>query len=289
MAILNDEGKTVVRLLLREGEALLGNGRERRPLPPRIQFLPLEGHRAEGKKVISFIRKTVGLEGDRRTELAAVRDALGQAHDGYSSSFTLVLDPRITAADATRRIHRTLFQTMLANREGVTRNWDPEFLHDFRVAVRRTRSALSQLKDLFPMADVDHFSEEFHWLGVKTGPSRDIDVYLLNIPRYRAALPPEARDDLEPLVQFLQDRKKVEHERLRRCLRSKRFSRLLEDWQAFLEAVGAADPGPPRRRAPHSGGSLGTNLEGIQKGPQEGWENWPEFFSRSAASPSDRL
>ncbi|MCJ7630198.1 MAG: CHAD domain-containing protein [Longimicrobiales bacterium] len=250
VAIVNEKGETVVRLLLREGEALCSNGRERTHLPPRLQFVPLKGHRAEGEKVTSFIRRTFGLERDRRTELAAVRDALGQSQDGYSSSFTLVLDPQITAVEATRRIHRTLLHTMLANREGVARNWDSEFLHDFRVAVRRTRSVLSQLKGIFPAADVDHFSEEFQWLGVKTGPARDIDVYLLNIPRYRAALPPEARDDLEPLVRFLQDRKKIEHERLRRCLRSKRFSRLLEDWQAFLDAAGAPAPDLPKAGRP---------------------------------------
>ncbi|MFC1662475.1 CHAD domain-containing protein, partial [Gemmatimonadota bacterium] len=39
---------------------------------------------------------------------------------------------------------------MRANEVGMLKNLDSEFLHDFRVAVRRTRSGLTQLKGVFP-------------------------------------------------------------------------------------------------------------------------------------------
>ena len=235
VAILNEDRKTVVRLLLREGEALPTNGQGKIPLLPRLQFLPLKGYRSEERKVTSFLRKTFDLKRDHRTELAVVYDAVGQTPGDYSSSFHLALGPEIPAAKATKRIHYTLLHSMLANREGVTRNWDTEFLHDFRVAVRRTRSALTQLKSVLPQAEVDHFSGEFRWLGARTGPTRDLDVYLLKIPAYREALHQGAREDLEPLVRLLQEKKRVEHRKLRRCLGSKRFNRLMEDWRAFLE------------------------------------------------------
>ena len=56
---------------------------------------------------------------------------------------------------------------------------DTEFLHDFRVALRRTRSLLGQIRDVFPAAAVEHFSSEFSWIGRLTGPPRDLDVLLL--------------------------------------------------------------------------------------------------------------
>ncbi len=173
--------------------------------------------------------------------MAAVYDAVGQTPGDYSSSFHLVLDPELSAVEATRRIHQELVKTILANREGVIRNWDTEFLHDFRVGVRRTRAALTQLKGVYPKHVQDHFSKEFQWLGAKTGPPRDIDVYVLKIPEYRAALHPGAKKDLEPLVHLLREKKRVEHQRLRRCLRSKRFNRLLDDWGEFLDTPTVLD------------------------------------------------
>ena len=126
----------------------------------------------------------------------------------------------------------------------------PEFLHDFRVALRRTRSTLSQMKGVLPEEITRYFMEEFSWLASKTGPSRDLDVYLLKIPAYRAALYPTARKELEPLVRLLEEKKKVELGRLRRCLRSKRFHRLLEDWRAFLETPDTPDPALPNAQRP---------------------------------------
>ena len=37
----------------------------------------------------------------------------------------------------------------------------------------------------------------FRWLGQVTGPTRDLDVYLLKLPGYAEFLPPEARGDLD--------------------------------------------------------------------------------------------
>ena len=250
VAILNEDRKTVVRLLFREGTALPLGSRKTIALRPRLHFLPLKGYRSEEKKVRTFVRKTFRLKREDGTEVTAVYDAVGQAPGNYSSSFNLDLDPKVSAAKAARQIHRALFQTMLANREGVTRDWDAEFLHDFRVAVRRTRSALTQLKDIFPQTDVNHFAGEFKWLGKRTGAARDHDVYLLNIPKHRESLHPGARKDLEPLVRLLLEKKSVEHRKLRGCLGSRRFQRLLEDWKTFLEGTDIPDPGLCNTRRP---------------------------------------
>jgi CHAD domain-containing protein len=235
IGIINEDGKTVVRLRLREGVALGGKDTGEVPLPPRLECIPLKGYRTEEKVVRSFVRDRLKSKPENGTEQATVFEAVGQRPGDYSSSFKLKLKPGLPAAQAAKKIHLFLLKTMLDNREGLTRDWDAEFLHDFRVAVRRTRSALTQLRGVFPEEVTEHFVQEFRWLGTKTGPARDIDVYLLKIPAYRAALYPSARKDLEPLVRLLHEKKKVELQSLRRCLRSKRFTRLLEEWQGFLE------------------------------------------------------
>lgn len=112
---------------------------------------------------------------------------------------------------------------------------DTEFLHDFRVAIRRTRSALTQIKSVFPKRIVDRYKTEFAWLGQQTGPSRDLDVYLLNFDNYRDSLPAAMQADIEPLHEFLVRRQKIEHRALVKTLNSARYRRLIRNWRNFLE------------------------------------------------------
>ena len=246
VAILNEDRKTVARLRFREGPAVALPEGEPADVPPRLECLPLKGYEAEAREVQVYLTEKLGLEPDPRTEAETVFEAVGVRPADYSSSFTLELDPEWPAAAAARAIHRELLHTLQANRIGVLKDWDIEFLHDFRVAIRRTRSALSQIKEVFPATQVAHFSEEFRWLGSRTGPVRDIDVYLLKIPALRDSLRAEARSDLEPMVQLLREKKRRELRRLRTCLRSRRFQLLMEEWEAFLQDPGdSGKPGDP--------------------------------------------
>jgi CHAD domain-containing protein len=245
VAVLNEDEKTVVRLVIREGRALSDGERGEVRLLPRLECHPLKGYGSEERQVLRFLRRNFDLEPEERSEEMVVFQALGEEPFDYSSAFDLVLDPKMPAAEATREVFRTLFRNVRMNHEGVLRDWDPEFLHDFRVAVRRTRSALTQIKGVLPEESVSHFAEEFRWLGSVTGPTRDLDVYLLNIPAYRKALGPEVGDRLEPLVHLLREKKREELRTLRRALRSQRFRRLVADWNACLDEEDRPEPLPP--------------------------------------------
>jgi CHAD domain-containing protein len=143
------------------------------------------------------------------------------------------------ARDAARAIHLSLLAGMLRNQEGTRRDLDSEFLHDFRVAIRRTRSALTQIQEVYPELDVERFKEEFRWLFVETGPKRDLDVYLLKMEVYKEGLAGEIRADLDPLQEFLQRQQKLAQDRLVAVLDSERYRRLVEEWRAFLDEAPA--------------------------------------------------
>jgi len=130
---------------------------------------------------------------------------------------------------------------MLRNEDGLRRDLDSEFLNDFRVAVRRTRAALGQLKQVFPQEQFDRFRADFKWLGNLSGPTRDLDVYLLKLPGYRALLPLELREDLDPLEQLLVRRQRKEHGRLVSSLKTKRYQALLRDWPEALSGKFSTD------------------------------------------------
>ena len=51
---------------------------------------------------------------------------------------------------ASKFIYSHLLKAIKDNEQGTIADTDSEFLHDFRVAVRRTRTGLSQLKVVLP-------------------------------------------------------------------------------------------------------------------------------------------
>jgi CHAD domain-containing protein len=172
---------------------------------------------------------------------------MSQPHS--SAKPDLQLQPTMPAGEAVRHILQNLLEAMEANEEGTCAARDPEFLHDFRVAVRRTRSALSQIKGVLPAPVLERFRPEFAWLGEITGPTRDLDVFLLRYEDYRESLPEEFRDALEPLGRFLKAHQRTEQSRLAEELASPRYRQLKKEWADFLAAPGT-QASPPHAERP---------------------------------------
>ena len=98
----------------------------------------------------------------------------------------------------------------------------------------------------FPPTVVEHFSDEFSWLGRLTGPPRDLDVLVLSL---RASGRRTCRlADVDALIGFLGEAQAHERQTLLEALDSPRYRTLLADWQQFLaQPVGAR---VRRRRTP---------------------------------------
>ena len=68
---------------------------------------------------------------------------------------------------------------------GVQRDIDTEFVHQARVATRRMRSALRLFRDAVPQSTGACLAGELQWLGGLFGAVRDLDVFLLNLSRFK--------------------------------------------------------------------------------------------------------
>lgn len=189
-----------------------------------------------------FTDHSIAPEGLPRTPAA-----IGKTPGDYSSKFTLSLDARMRADEAAKRIHRRLLGAIEANEAGVRRDADADFLHDFRVAVRRTRTCLAQIRGVFPQQTVDHFRREFSWLGRVSGPTRDLDVHLHHMEEYEASLGRTVRDHLAPLREFLVVHRRMEHGRLAKALQSARYRTFIRSWKKFLD-----EPVPEKTRLPNA-------------------------------------
>jgi CHAD domain-containing protein len=172
--------------------------------------------------------------------------AAGGTPGGFNAKVEVKLAPTQRADAAAAAVLRRLAEVMEANLEGTIADLDSEFLHDFRVSVRRSRSVQRELRGAFPAEALSHFRSEFRWLQRITGDARDLDVYVLDFESMRALVPEPMRADLEPLRKVLLGRRVLARRAMVRELRSERTATLRREWEAFLEElVGLPDDGRP--------------------------------------------
>lgn len=160
----------------------------------------------------------------------------------YSSKLAVTLDRTMRADEACKVILLDQFNQIERSVQGAIDNIDTEFLHDLRVAVRRCRSLLSRVKNVLPVTAQDRLKQDLSWLGKVTGPVRDLDVYLLTMPDYRAQLRPEVQGDLDPLQDHLLNHYDEARADLVAQLQSPRFKDFLARWRRYLQRPLAARP-----------------------------------------------
>ena len=235
LCLRDQEGKTLLTLNLEHHQLQDADGQKVEPLPPCLTVEAVRGYDNAFAVCIDYLENKLQLSPSDTSLFQDGLVRLGRYAGDYSSKVKLVLEPSLPAAETTRTILRTLYTTMLRNESGTIQDIDSEFLHDFRVAGRRTRSALSQIKNVLPQTEVDIFKSEFAWLGQITGPTRDMDVYLLDFEKYRNLLPELLKPALDPLKTFLTRHQRSEQQKMVRALRSKRYRDLKKNYTAFLE------------------------------------------------------
>ena len=152
----------------------------------------------------------------------------------YTSKLNIELDPDMHSDEATKIILRSLFLVIKTNEVYISKDLDTEFLHDYRVAIRRTRSALGQIKNVFPKETTSRFKKDFSFLGKLSNQLRDLDVYLLKKDAYKAMLPSILRDDIDPLFDFLSKKRTKALKQVVRSFESEKYRQIMQDWETFL-------------------------------------------------------
>src|SRR5689334_5291984 len=116
-------------------------------------------------------------------------------------------------------------QGVRVNLAGTIADIDTEFLHDVRVAIRRTRSLLKLGRPALPAHLREVWEPQFKWLGDVTTPVRDLDVYQLGLPEMAGWLMAASAADLVPFEVHLARRRAAMRRTLLRALRGVRLRR----------------------------------------------------------------
>lgn len=249
LAARNDDAKTVARLVLSASYA--DSGDRQMALSSRLSVVPLRGYDKYAARLSEELSKVSGVEPMAGSLFEEAVAAAGRQPGDYTSKLALNLSREAPAYDSAKLIYRTLLSSMRVNHHGLVEDLDTEFLHDFRVAVRRTRSALKELPGALPDELESRFREDFRWLGQVTTPTRDLDVFLLGFPAFTEMVG-DVSADLDPLRRLLIAERHRAHARLCTSLRSDRYRRLSEDWNRAVAA----------EAAPVAGGPAGTTAIG---------------------------
>lgn len=244
---LDKEQKTVLRILLEDYYLWDKEKDSFQKLEKRILLIPVRGYQKAIEQTDKFLRNTAIVEqADTDIYLAALK-AQGRKPGDYKPRAIIALSPEMRTDEATKTALLAMLDMLEENEAGVRNNIDSEFLHDFRIAVRKTRSAFNQIKGVFPKHIVERYRSQFTWLGELTGPARDLDVYLLKFESYRNMLPANLRTHLDPLRSVIIEKRDLSYKSLARGLSSKRYGRLISGYREFLNT-----PAPERTRLPNA-------------------------------------
>ncbi len=248
-------GKVVVRAELHE-QVTAGDDE---PVAWLLGVEGVAGHDDDRERAITRL-SSLGMQATEGDVVASIAAATGHALEGRSSSPSVPLDPRDPALVAFRLVLANLVDTIEANLEGTIDDVDVEFLHELRVAVRRTRSVLAQSKGVIDPEIRDRYREDFGWLGEITGPARDLDVYVLGWDDYVAPLAASGTSSLDRVLKELEARRRQAHADLAAALRSEVCRNVLESWQAWLAA-----PADVAADAPSIGPVIAKRIERAQE------------------------
>jgi CHAD domain-containing protein len=238
--VLDDIGKIVVRLRVEEPVAQLP-GKRTEPLAARLHVTGVRGYDRDFERVLGHFEVALGLvPATRPVQDDAVRAAGGRA-GGASSRLKVRLERGDRADAAAVKIARRLLEVIALNLPGTLADVDSEFLHDLRVAVRRSRALQRELAGVFAPEPLRAFRDGFRHLQAITGATRDLDVQLLEFADLAAALPESEAADVVPLRWLLEDHLRVARAAMVRELGSERTTALLHNWGEILDGLVDSD------------------------------------------------
>ena len=246
--VRNGDLKTVVRLRLATHAALDTDG-ERMPLTPRLEVTGVLGYHRPLARLITVLTTEAGLveaPGSLADEAIA---AAGGDPAGIRTKVRVPLRPDQRTDKAALAVLRDLAGMVEANLPGTLADLDTEFLHDLRVAVRRSRSVLRELKGAFPPGPLERQRAALKWIQGITGPTRDLDVQLLDWGHILSGVPAERHAALAPVRTLLGRHRAAALRTLKRDLRGPAYREAWAAYRQFLDGgLGPARERPDAKR-----------------------------------------
>ena len=206
----------------------------------RVELVAVRGYEREAKRVRALLDNQADLQPGVDPVIRAVR-AAGAEPGVRPGPDDLVLAPDSSALAALADVLQHELAVIVALEDGVRRNLDPDMLHEFRIAIRRTRTVTRLAKHRLPDQITGVWGPEWRWLAGTTSTPRDLDVLLDEIDRSRADVGRDGKRGLDEVVEAIQHKRDAAQEQLVRALSGDRFGTLKRGWSHELAQPWAGD------------------------------------------------
>ncbi len=233
IAVLDDLQKTQVRgnlldLRTESGHVVI------------IQLEPLRGYDRAHARVSDMLASMTG----STPEVAAICPQLFPDQRPYQAKPDVLLGKTEPAIQVATDIIHTFLNVARQNESGIVADLDTEFLHDYRVSLRRVRSVLSLFKGVYSEAQTAQLKQEFSELMSPTGRLRDLDVYLLEKQSFFNIVPATLHAGLDEMFNRFQAERKRTLARLTRQFRSAAYEEQMRRLTDLFSDVSHLEPGP---------------------------------------------
>ncbi|NVN91967.1 MAG: CHAD domain-containing protein [Desulfuromonadales bacterium] len=238
--VRNNVGKIVCRL---ECASVSAGKRGEDELQHSCQVMPLLGYEAESARVVKFLTQ----RGARMSAVGPLEILLQHANrvpQKYTLRPVFGLKMDTPSREAVGRIVRTILEIAICNVPGILNDLDTEFLHDYRICLRKIRSVLSLVKDVYPAEGTQRIRKILGDLARQTNRLRDLDVYLLSRDEYFESLPPGLRPALNEMFEDFAAEREKEVRRTVSKLRESSSRRLLREMEGYFSEETLHEPSP---------------------------------------------
>ena len=200
-----------------------------------IRIEPLRGYKRECEALARRVAASGGIRG-ARSFYGALLSYGGRRAGEYGQVVTLSLAPELSLPAAYRKLFSYFLSILEENRPGILGDLDTEFLHDYRVALRRLRAVTSQMKKEMPIGLNSFLSGELKSLFSATSRGRDLDVLALRSAAYVALLPERLRPGLYTFFQRVEEEREAAYDKIRHLLSSPSNPERMERLKSALDA-----------------------------------------------------
>lgn len=230
-------GGNRVEVALDRGEAR--RGRKRSPIC-ELQIESLEGDAMAVFAAADRLLREVPMRPSTVTKAQRGYALSRPRRAAPAKAVRVTLDPAATLHEATRRIVAAALAQLQGNDGRAAGTGGDEYLHQFRVGLRRLRSALRIFDDAFTRGQARGIRADCRWLSRGTGEARDWDVFAACLlPELLREVPARSRRPLATRTQAARTRAR---KRVQVVLSSKRYARFLLRLARWLAAPDAQGP-----------------------------------------------
>ena len=143
---------------------------------------------------------------------------------------------------------RATIQHLLQNQAAAEDGWDPEALHQYRVALRRLQSALRLMRSIVPSARLESFLDDAKWLMSNIGAARDWDVFVTEtLPRMSRSC--SAIEGFDTRASAVKVHRRRAHAMAKKAITARRTGQFQIALRLWIEQTGwRADVAPESRK-----------------------------------------